>query len=250
MPSTTARPTCRPRSSPSGPRATRSSATRGASSNGSTPRRGRWTAIDAEVSARVESTPSRRAEPASPPPRAPSRRLRAGEDSRAPEPSAVTSARPSDGDRRTSRRSARRSSRRWSATSASSFSARTSASTAARSRSRTACSREFGEERVIDTPISEAAIVGAAVGAAHDGHAAGRRDAVRGLHLLRLRHDHELRREVAVPIGRRRAARRARAVRRRRARRALPLAEPRGLFRPHARPEDRPARRPRTTPRA
>ena len=66
----------------------------------------------------------------------------------------------------TSTRSARGSARRWSATSASSSSARTSASTAAPSRSPTACIGEFGEERVIDTPIAETAIVGAAVGAA------------------------------------------------------------------------------------
>ena len=53
-----------------------------------------------------------------------------------------------------------------SGTSGSSSSARTSASTAAPSRSPTASSSEFGEERVIDTPIAETAIVGAAVGAA------------------------------------------------------------------------------------
>ena len=47
--------------------------------------------------------------------------------------------------------------------------ARTSARTAARSRSRKVCRSEFGDSRVIDTPISEIAIVGAAAGAAHMG---------------------------------------------------------------------------------
>ena len=69
----------------------------------------------------------------------------------------------------TSRRSARRSSTRWRATSACSSSARTSAPTAARSRSPTGCIDKFGEQRVIDTPISEAAIVGAAIGASYMG---------------------------------------------------------------------------------
>ena len=40
---------------------------------------------------------------------------------------------------------------------------------------------EFGPERVRNTPISEMAIVGAAIGAAMPGDAAGRRDHVRGL---------------------------------------------------------------------
>ena len=45
---------------------------------------------------------------------------------------------------------------------------------------------EFGTDRVMDTPLAESAIIGCAVGAAVVGHAAGVRDAVRGLHLLRL----------------------------------------------------------------
>ena len=45
---------------------------------------------------------------------------------------------------------------------------------------------EFGPDRVMDTPLAESAIIGTAVGAAVVGHAAGVRDAVRGLHLLRL----------------------------------------------------------------
>ena len=47
--------------------------------------------------------------------------------------------------------------------------ARTSGCTAAPTAPRAACSKEFGEWRVIDTPISEATIAGAAVGAAMAG---------------------------------------------------------------------------------
>ena len=65
--------------------------------------------------------------------------------------------------------------------------------------------QQFGEARVIDTPISEAAIVGAAAGAAHMGLRPVARDAVHRLHLLRLRHADELRRDRALP---RRARRR------------------------------------------
>ena len=45
---------------------------------------------------------------------------------------------------------------------------------------------EFGPWRVIDTPLSETAIVGGATGVGADGPAPGRGDAVRGLHLVRL----------------------------------------------------------------
>ena len=44
----------------------------------------------------------------------------------------------------------------------------------------------FGKERVIDTPISEAAIVGAACGAGFDGNEAGRRISVHRFHFVRL----------------------------------------------------------------
>src|SRR5215471_7963633 len=75
-----------------------------------------------------------------------------------------------------------------------------------------------------------------------DGDAAGRRDAVRRLHLLRLRHDHQLRSQVALPHGRRRAARHPWPLWRRRPWRSVPLPKPRGVLRPHAGAEDRPAR--------
>ena len=64
---------------------------------------------------------------------------------------------------------------------------------------------KFGEARVIDTPISEAAIVGSAIGASYMGHAAGLRDPVHRLHRLLLRHADEFRRDQPVPQRRRRA---------------------------------------------
>ena len=67
-------------------------------------------------------------------------------------------------------------------------------------------------ERVLDTPLAEEAIVGAAIGAAMRGHAARRGDAVHRLHLARFRPPHELRGEEPLPHGRRRSDRRARAV--------------------------------------
>ena len=70
---------------------------------------------------------------------------------------------------RSSRRSARRSPTRCAATSRSSCWARTSARRAASSWPRTACGREFGDDRVIDTPLTESMIVGASIGAAVNG---------------------------------------------------------------------------------
>ena len=61
----------------------------------------------------------------------------------------------------------------------------------------------FGERRVIDTPLAESAIVGAAIGASMLGLRAGGGDAVRRLHHLRLRPGGELRRQVPLPLGRR-----------------------------------------------
>jgi 2-oxoisovalerate dehydrogenase E1 component beta subunit len=51
----------------------------------------------------------------------------------------------------------------------------------------------YGETRVIDTPISESAIVGRLHRGRPHGHAPDRGDAVHRLHLLRLRPDRELR---------------------------------------------------------
>ena len=41
---------------------------------------------------------------------------------------------------------------------------------------------EFGEDRVIDTPLTESMIIGASIGAAMNGLRPDRRDPVRGLH--------------------------------------------------------------------
>jgi len=64
---------------------------------------------------------------------------------------------------------ARESGKKWTATPPSSASAKTSAFTAARSKSPTCFIDRFGPERVIDTPIAESAIVGAAFGASLTG---------------------------------------------------------------------------------
>ncbi len=96
-------------------------------------------------------------------------------------------------------------------------------------------SDKFGEARVIDSPISEIAIVGAAAGAAHMGHAAGGRDAVHRLHRQRVRHADELRRHgalscvFALPNGR------AWAEWRLRPRRTVSFAESGSGVHPHAR---------------
>ena len=69
-------------------------------------------------------------------------------------------------------------------------------------------------DRVLDTPISEAAIVGAAIGAAARGHARRARDHDHGLHRHRHRPDREPRGQVAVHVGRSHARARSRFGRR------------------------------------
>ena len=94
----------------------------------------------------------------------------AGERRAASTPMARRRRTPTDaGAGRSSRRSARRSPTRCAATRRSSCSARTSARRAASSSPRTGCGREFGDERVIDTPLTESMIVGASIGAAVNG---------------------------------------------------------------------------------
>ena len=60
----------------------------------------------------------------------------------------------------------------------------------------------FGWERVIDTPISESAIVGAAIGMSYAGLRPDRGNAIHRLHRLRFQHDHQFRGEIALPLGR------------------------------------------------
>ena len=109
---------------------------------------------------------------------------------------------------------------------------------------------EFGADRVWDTPLAENAIIGAAVGRGRRGSAAGLRDAVRRLHRLRLRPARERGGQDALPPGAGRADGGPAAVGRRLLRRAVPLAEPRGLVHPVAGPEGGGAVHRRRTPRA
>ena len=98
---------------------------------------------------------------------------------------------------------------------------------------------EFGPWRVIDAPLAETAIVGAAHWRVDDGHAPRRRDAVRGLHLLRLGPPRHRRRQAALPRRHAGADRRPAPVRRRLLGRPVPLAEPGELVRAHSRPQVR-----------
>ncbi len=72
---------------------------------------------------------------------------------------------------------------------------------AVRSRRRKGFRQNFGEERVIDATLSEAAIVGASVGAALVGHASGCRDAVRRFRDLRLQSDGRECGEDPLPVA-------------------------------------------------
>ena len=85
----------------------------------------------------------------------------------------------------------------------------------------------------------KSAIVGAAVGAGYMGMRPVAEMQFMDFVELRVRHDHQLRREEPVSLRPRRAAGRARAVRRRRGRRAVSFREPRSVVPQHARPADR-----------
>ncbi len=110
-------------------------------------------------------------------------------------------------------RSTRPCTRRWRATNASSFSARTCPAApaappgsakppAAYSASPRGCCRRFGEGRVIDTPISESAIVGAAAGRGAGGSAARGRTHVRRLRRRVHGSDLQSDREVSLHVRR------------------------------------------------
>ena len=96
---------------------------------------------------------------------------------------------------------------------------------------------EFGDDRVIDTPLTESMIVGASIGAAAERPAPGLRDPVRRLHLPGVQPDRVRGGADALPLEQRlqRAHDHPGAVRRRRPRRALPLAVGRGVLHPRAR---------------
>ena len=56
--------------------------------------------------------------------------------------------------------------------------------------------KDFGGDRVMDTPLAESGIVGTAIGLAMRGYTPGGRDPVRRLHLPRLRPDHHVARQA------------------------------------------------------
>ena len=97
----------------------------------------------------------------------------------------------------------------------------------------------FGEQRVIDTPLSEAAIVGAAAGAAHMGMRPVCEmqfiDFISCAYDMLTNYVATARYRAFLPVSHGGA----RAQRRLRSRRAVPLAEPRGGVPPHPGPQDR-----------
>ena len=97
--------------------------------------------------------------------------------------------------------------------------------------------KDFGEERVIDSPLAESGIVGTAVGHGPARLPAGVRDPVRRLRLPGLRPDRQPGRQDARPLARRHQDPdgHPHPVRRRHRQPGAPLREPRGLLRPHGR---------------
>ena len=108
---------------------------------------------------------------------------------------------------------------------------------------------EFGDDRVIDTPLTESMIVGASIGAAVNGLRPGRRDPVRRLHLPGLQPDRVRGGAHALPLEQRlrRADDDPGPVRRRRPRGALSLAVASRRSSPTSRGSRSSSRRPRTT---
>ena len=97
--------------------------------------------------------------------------------------------------------------------------------------------KDFGEDRVIDTPLAESGIVGTAIGLALRGYRPVVRDPVRRLRLPGLRPDRHPARQDARARARARqdAGRHPHPVRRRHRRGRAPQRVPRGLLRAHRR---------------
>ena len=110
---------------------------------------------------------------------------------------------------------------------------------------------EFGDDRVIDTPLSEGGIIGTAIGMALYGLVPGARDPVRRLHLPRLRPDRQRAGEAPLALGRRvpREAGHPHARRRRHPRRASTTRSRPSRSSSTSRASRSSARRTRTTPR-
>ena len=96
---------------------------------------------------------------------------------------------------------------------------------------------KFGWERVIDTPISESAIVGAACGMSYPGLRPIAEMQFIDFIACCFNQITNFVGEIALPLGRAGAHGAARAVRRRRARRAVSFGESGNVFRAHARAE-------------
>ena len=92
----------------------------------------------------------------------------------------------------------------------------------------------FGWERVIDTPISESAIIGAACGMSYMGLRPICGAAVHRFHRVRVQPDYEFRGQGALPVERAGADGDARAFGRRSAWRAVSFGESGNVFRAHA----------------
>ena len=110
--------------------------------------------------------------------------------------------------------------------------------------------KDFGEDRVIDTPLAESGIIGTAIGLAMRGYRPVVRDPVRRLRLPGVRPDRQPARQDARPRARQDhdAGRHPDPVRRRHRRGRAPQREPRGVLRAHRRPAGRRLLQPASTP--
>ena len=98
---------------------------------------------------------------------------------------------------------------------------------------------QFGDQRVINTPLAELSFTGMATGMALMGFAPDHRDAVRRLHFLSLRFYCPVRRYNPLSLGWSRTMGNTSSVGRWDPLGSFPLSEPRGLVCAHPRPEGR-----------